>query len=84
MLQDDRIRLAVAEETTRWHRVAAVKAVREVHRILNDPEARDVDKLRAADCLLVRLNPIITGHVMRIEHTTNTASKIPRNRRWMR
>jgi hypothetical protein len=52
LLGDARIQSAIAEETTKWYRSAAVKAVREVHRILDDPKAKDADKLRSADGIL--------------------------------
>jgi hypothetical protein len=68
LLGDARIQAAVAEETTRWYRIAAAKAVREVHRILDDPKAKDADKLRAADGIIARLDPIVTGMAVRVEH----------------
>lgn len=68
LLRNDGIRAAVMEETRRWYYGAAPAAVREIHRILNDPTSKDADKLRAADGILARFDPVSTAHVVRVEH----------------
>jgi hypothetical protein len=68
LLRNDAIRAAVMEETRRWYYAAAPAAVREVHRILGDPKSKDADKLRAAEGILSRFDPVSTAHVVRVEH----------------
>jgi hypothetical protein len=68
LLRNDAIRAAVMEETRAHYHVAAAAAVREVRRILDSPTAKDADKLRAADSILARFDPVTTNQVMRIEH----------------
>jgi hypothetical protein len=68
LLRRDDVRMAIMEETRNHYHTAAAAAVREVRRILDDPKAKDADKLRAADGILARFDPIITGQVVRVEH----------------
>jgi phage terminase small subunit len=68
LLQNDSIRSALAEECRRWFRAAAPAAVATYHRILSDDKARDVDRLRAADAVMARADPITTGHVVQVDH----------------
>ncbi len=66
--QEPTIQAAITEEVRKYYHSAAAAAVREINRILDDPKAKDADKLRAADGILARIDPIVTGQVMRIEH----------------
>lgn len=67
-LQDDRVRAAVMEEVRKWFHAAAPAAVREIHRILNDPKSKDSDKLRASDSVLARTDPVTTSQVIQVSH----------------
>src|SRR5258706_14021363 len=75
-----RVVAAINEEACKWYRSAMAKAVREAHRILDDPTAKNADKLRAIDGILARCDPIISGQFMRMNTSILIVSTIPRLR----
>jgi phage terminase small subunit len=68
LCQKDSIRAAIMEETRRWFHVAAPAAVKVYHDVLTNPEAKDQDRLRAADAVMARVDPVMTGQVIQVEH----------------
>lgn len=68
LVQDPAIFAAINEEGRKWYRGLMVKSVRESERILDDPRAKDADKLRVADGVLARVDPIISNQVVQVSH----------------
>jgi phage terminase small subunit len=68
LTSDPRVQAAIMEETGRWFRIAAPAAVKVYHDVLTDEKAKDADKLRAADAVMARVDPIIAGQVIKVEH----------------
>jgi phage terminase small subunit len=68
LLHNDRVLLAIKEESRKHYHSLHAKAVREAERILDSPTARDVDKLRAADGVLARVDPIQTSQLVQVSH----------------
>lgn len=69
--QNPRIQAAVVEEAKRWFRSAAPAAVAVYHEVMADPEAKHADKLRAADAVMARVDPIVLAQVVKVEHEHN-------------
>jgi phage terminase small subunit len=68
LLQDDRIQAAIAEESRKYLRAAAPAAVRLLHRVIDDPQAKDQDRLRAADAVLTRSDPVTSSQIIAVQH----------------
>jgi len=67
-MQHPAMQAAVAEETRNWFRAAAPAAARTYHRVLEDPKAKDQDRLRAADAVMARVDPVTTAHTVQVQH----------------
>src|SRR5262249_22772108 len=59
---------ALMEETRKWFHSAAPAAVEVDHDVLTSEKARDVDKLRAADAVMARVDPVTTSQVVQVNH----------------
>ena len=68
LLRNPRIVAAIAAESYQLMRASVLDAVRVYRTVMNNPRAKDADKLRAADAVSARADPIVSGHVMRVEH----------------
>jgi phage terminase small subunit len=68
LTQRPTVQAAIMEETRRWFRIAAPAAVKVYHDVLMDGKAKDADRLRAADAVMARVDPIIAGQVIKVEH----------------
>jgi phage terminase small subunit len=66
--QRDSVRAAIAEESHRWLRSGEPVAVAFYYRILADPKAKNADKLRAADAIMARCDPITTNQLIAVQH----------------
>jgi hypothetical protein len=68
LLHDAQVLAALREESVKHYHSLSAKAVREVERILDSPTSRDSDKLRAADGILARADPVITNQIVQVSH----------------
>jgi phage terminase small subunit len=68
LMRDSRIQAAIMEESLRWFRAAAPAAVKAYHDVLTDKNAKHADKLRAADAVMARVDPIQTAHRIEVQH----------------
>jgi phage terminase small subunit len=68
LMRDGRIQAAIMEESLRWFRAAAPAAVKAYHDVLTDKNAKAADRLRAADAVMARVDPIQTAHRIEVQH----------------
>jgi phage terminase small subunit len=66
--QRDCVRAAIEEETRRYLRVLGPPAVSWLSRIITGADTKDADRLRAIDMVLTRVDPIISGQVVQVNH----------------
>lgn len=71
LLHDDRMQRAIAEESRKHYRAAIPGAVEAVKEILADPDHKD--RVRVAQGLLDRVDPLSTRHEMGVTHRVLSA-----------
>ena len=66
---DDRVRQAIREEAAKQIDIAEPEVLSTVLSIMRNADKRDIDRLRAAEMLWSRSNPVLTKHKIEVTHT---------------